>query len=175
MALLHADAAPVGPLRPLLDEFRRTSGDLLRAYRTLEAAARGDHDPAPAEEWLLDNFHTVEEQFREVVEDLPRGYLVRLPRLPRGDEAGYPRIYPLARDLIAHTDARIDRENLLRYVAGYQDVTPLTIGELWAVAIMLRLGLVENLCASRSRKSRRARSARSPTAGPTACWSAPGS
>src|SRR5206468_1759600 len=28
----------------------------------------------------------------------------------------------------------------------YQTVTPLAIGELWAVPTMLRLGLLENLC-----------------------------
>jgi cyclic beta-1,2-glucan synthetase len=143
----HPNAAPVGPTRPLLDEFRRTRDDLLAAYRAIEAATRQREDAVPAEEWLLDNFHTVDEQLREVVEDLPRGYLARLPRLPAGPQAGYPRVYLLARDLVTHTDARIDRENLLLYVAAYQESAPLTIGELWAVPIMLRVSLIENLCA----------------------------
>jgi cyclic beta-1,2-glucan synthetase len=147
LALAHADAAPRGPLRPLLDEFRRTRDTLLAAYRTIEAAARARHDPVPAEEWLLDNFHTVDEQLREIVEDLPRGYLIQLPRLRDGPQAGYPRVYLLARDFVVHTDAHVDPESLLRYLLAYQEIAPLTIGELWAVAIMLRLALVENICA----------------------------
>ena len=46
---------------------------------------------------------------------------------------------------VAHTDSRIDREALLRFLAAYQRVQPLTIGELWAVAIALRIVLIENL------------------------------
>src|SRR4029077_19001417 len=46
-----------------------------------------------------------------------------------------------------------------RFVAGYQRVQPLTIGELWAVAITLRVVLVENLrrMAERMVSSRAAR------------------
>src|SRR5215204_2863336 len=150
LAAEHVGATASGPVRPLLQEFRRTRDDLVAAYRAIEAAARAGgprSEPAPAEEWLLDNFHIVEEQFREVVEDLPRGYLVQLPRLEMGPSAGCPRVYLLALHLIGHTDARLDRENLLHYVDAYQDRAPLTIGELWAVPIMLRLGLVDNLLA----------------------------
>src|SRR4029453_7388509 len=68
----HPDAAPVGPTRPLLGEFRRTRDDLLAAYRAIEAATRQREDAVPAEEWLLDNFHTVPEKLREVVEDPDR-------------------------------------------------------------------------------------------------------
>src|SRR4051812_20888470 len=77
LAAGHTNAAPVGPLRPLLDEFHKARADLLAAYRAIEAATRERHDPVPAEEWLLDNFHTVEEQLREIAEDLPPGYLVK--------------------------------------------------------------------------------------------------
>src|SRR5581483_3983602 len=145
LAADHADARLTGPPRPLLDEFRRSRDDLLSAYASIEAVARDRRDLVPAEEWLLDNFHVVEEQLREIVEDLPSGYLARLPRLTDGSWAGYPRVYALALDFIAHTDARLDRENLLHYIQSYQSVAPLTIGELWAVPIMLRLGLIENV------------------------------
>ena len=46
---------------------------------------------------------------------------------------------------------------LRRFVRAYQRVQPLTIGELWAVAITLRIVLVENL-----RRARRAASSREP-------------
>ncbi|HUP24148.1 MAG TPA: glucoamylase family protein, partial [Thermoanaerobaculia bacterium] len=133
------------PARPLLDEFGRSRADLLAAYRELEARTRERQDLVPAEEWLLDNFHIVEEHLREIVDHLPRGYLAELPRIGEGAAAGYPRVYALALDFVAHTDARLDREILHRYVESFQEVTPLTIGELWAVPIMLRLGLIDNL------------------------------
>jgi cyclic beta-1,2-glucan glucanotransferase len=145
LAAGHVGARPTGTLRPLLDELRRTRDDVLGTYASIEAVARERRDLVPAEEWLLDNFHVVEEQLREIVEDLPVGYLARLPRLAEGPFAGYPRVYALALDFIDHTDARLDRENLLHYIQSYQTAAPLTIGELWAVPIMLRLGLVETV------------------------------
>src|SRR5262249_40411215 len=102
--------------------------------------ARRDH--TPAEEWLLDNSHVVEDQLREIEEDLPSGYLVELPRLPSGPMAGYPRVYGLCLDYLRHTDGRVGLDTLVRYVLAYQQETSWTIGELWAVPIMLRLGLV---------------------------------
>jgi cyclic beta-1,2-glucan synthetase len=145
LAASHVPGPASTPARPLLEEFHATRRDLVAAYRAIEAAAQVRHDLVPAEEWLVDNFHVVQEQLREIAEDLPRGYLVQLPRLAKGALAGYPRVYALALDFIGHTDARLDRESLVRYVQSYQEVAPLTIGELWAVAIMLRLALVENL------------------------------
>ncbi|TAK23403.1 MAG: DUF3131 domain-containing protein [Chloroflexota bacterium] len=143
-ARLQATHQP-SPARPLLDEFRRCRRDLLGAHRELQAGTLERRDLVPAEEWLLDNFHIVEEHLREIVVDLPGGYLAELPRLGEGPSAGYPRVYALALDFVAHTDARLDREILRRYVESFQDITPLTIGELWAVPIMLRFGLVDNL------------------------------
>src|SRR4029079_53722 len=66
-------------------------------------------------------------------------------RLSNGASAGYPRVYDIALELISHVDGRVDAENLSSFIAGYQSVTPLKLGELWAVPIMLRLALIENL------------------------------
>src|SRR6185503_15159190 len=78
-------------------------------------------------------------------QDLPRSYYHELPKLASGELEGYPRIYAVAVALIAHTDSRLDTHTLQRFIAAYQTVAPLSIGELWAVAITLRLALVENL------------------------------
>ncbi|HEY3111653.1 MAG TPA: hypothetical protein VGL23_23050, partial [Chloroflexota bacterium] len=137
---------PAGrPDRRLLGELAQAREELEAAYHDLQQVAAGKRDLVPAEEWLLDNFYIVEEQLREIVEDLPVSYLAELPRLADGRLAGRPRVYAIAVDFIAHTDARLDRENLVRYVEGYQEIAALTIGELWAIPIMLRLALVENL------------------------------
>ena len=99
----------------------------------------------PAAEWLLDNYHLVEEQIREIRDDLPPGYYRQLPKLAAGPFAGYPRVFGLAWAFVAHTDSHFDPQILRRFISAYQRVQPLTIGELWAVAITLRIVLIENL------------------------------
>ena len=54
-------------------------------------------------------------------------------------------MYHIARELIAHSDGRIDTESLFGFIDAYQSVTPLLLGELWAIPIMFRLALIENL------------------------------
>src|SRR5947199_1401659 len=122
---------------------------LLASYRTMAGALRDERAITPAAEWLVDNFHLVEEQVREIREDLPPGYYRELPKLTNdlanAPFQGYPRVYALAHDFVAHTDSLFDAEVLRRFIAAYQRKEPLTIGELWAVAISLRVVLVENL------------------------------
>ncbi|MDO8410927.1 MAG: glucoamylase family protein [Phenylobacterium sp.] len=125
----------------LLDNQRR----LIEAFVVLQRSGGGDDGATPAAQWLLDNFHVVEEQIREIRRDLPPGYYRQLPKLISGPFAGYPRVFGLVWAFVAHTDSRFDVDMLQRYVHAYQSVHPLTIGELWAVAITLRLILVENL------------------------------
>ncbi|APV50312.1 cyclic beta 1-2 glucan synthetase [Betaproteobacteria bacterium GR16-43] len=99
----------------------------------------------PAAEWLLDNFYLIEEQIRTARRHLPRGFSRDLPRLASGPSARLPRVYDLAFEAISHGDGRVNAEGLSRFVAAYQTVTPLQLGELWAIPIMLRLALIENL------------------------------
>ncbi len=94
---------------------------------------------------MLDNFHVVQEHLREVHESLPRQYYRELPELATGPLAGYPRVYELAITLISHSEGRIDLENVDLFVAAFQEIAPLSIGELWAVPAMLRLGLIESV------------------------------
>ena len=132
---------------------------LLAAYRDIAAATGEGRAISPAAEWLLDNYHIVEEQIREIREDLPPGFYRLLPKLGDGPLNGYPRVLGVAWAFVAHTDSRFDPETLRCFVRAYQRVQPLMIGELWAVAITLRIVLVENLrrAAARIGSSRAAR------------------
>ena len=118
---------------------------LLAAYRAIGAAVGEGRPITPAAEWLLDNYHLVEEQIREIRQDLPPGFYRQLPKLADGPFVGYPRVFGLAWGYIAHSDSRFDPDSLRLFVRAYQRVQPLSIGELWAVAITLRIVLVENL------------------------------
>lgn len=118
---------------------------LLEAYRAIVKAINEGRAITPAAEWLIDNYHLVEKQIRELRSDLPPGYYRQLPKLASGPFAGYPRVFGVTWAFVAHTDSSFDSEMLVRYVRAYQEVQPLTIGELWAVSITLRIVLVENL------------------------------
>ena len=118
---------------------------LLDAYRVNAKAIDEGRTITPAAEWLVDNYHLVEKQIREIRSDLPPGYYRQLPKLIEGPFAGYPRVFGVAWAFVAHSDSRFDPEALCRFVHAYQQTQPLTIGELWAVAITLRIVLVENL------------------------------
>ncbi|HEU4563048.1 MAG TPA: glucoamylase family protein, partial [Gemmatimonadaceae bacterium] len=125
-----------------LDSTRR----LLDAARArLAAADAADVDISPAGEWLLDNYHVVREHIGEVRESLPRGYYRELPELAGGHLAGYPRIYDVAITLISHTEGRVDQQNIALFVGAFQQGAVLSLGELWALPAMLRLGLIENV------------------------------
>src|SRR6185503_4872954 len=118
---------------------------LVEAYHSLADDTRGDRPMSPAAEWPLDNFHIVQEQIREIKEDLPPSYYRELPKLADGHLKGYPQVFGVAWAFVAHTDSRFDAQVLVRFVNAYQRVQPLNIGELWAIAITLRITLVENL------------------------------
>ncbi|WP_422822266.1 GH36-type glycosyl hydrolase domain-containing protein [Vreelandella alkaliphila] len=118
---------------------------LLAAYRACAVTLAEGRDVVPAAAWLLDNYHLIEAQIREIRGDLPPGYYRQLPKLAEGPFAGYPRVFGIAWAFIAHTDSNIELANLRTFIKAYQRIQPLTIGELWAVAITLRIVLVENL------------------------------
>ena len=133
-----------GPDR-LLPRLADNTRVLLAAYDVVTAAATPGQRIVPAEAWLLDNFYLIEQQIGMARRHLPRGYSRQLPRLADGPSAGFPRSYDLALELISHMDGRVDSDNATRFIAAYQTIEPLKLGELWAFPIMLQLALLENL------------------------------
>lgn len=129
----------------LLPRLAENETILLQANELLTEAVASNLRIAPASEWLIDNFYKIEEQILMAKQHLPKSYSKELPHMLRGPLPGYPRIYDLARELILHSDGRVDAESLKRFVDSYQTVSLLNLGELWAVAIMLRLALIDNL------------------------------
>ncbi|MGE5752263.1 MAG: cyclic beta 1-2 glucan synthetase, partial [Deltaproteobacteria bacterium] len=136
---------PSGIRDRLLTRLAENEDVLMGACNLLSAAVKSNRRIAPAGEWLLDNFYLIEEQIRTARRHLPKGYSRELPRLLSGPSAGLPRVYDIALETIAHGDGRVDPETLGSFVSAYQTVTFLTLGELWAIPIMLRLALIENL------------------------------
>ncbi len=129
----------------LLTRLAENERVLLEVRDLLIEAVKENRMIAPAGEWLLDNFYLIEEQVRTARRLLPKGYAKGLPRLKSGSSKGLPRVYDIALETISHGDGLVDPERLGSFVAAYQTVTKLRMGELWAIPIMLRLALIENL------------------------------
>ncbi len=130
---------------PLQWRLKENAGVLLAAYRANATELEQGREIVPAAEWLLDNYHVVEKQVLGIRADLPSSYYRQLPKMTTGPFAGYPRVFGVAWAFVAHTDSNFDPETLRRFLNAYQKVQPLTIGELWAAAITLRIVLIENL------------------------------
>lgn len=133
------------PQGGLLERLANNEALLLEVHNLLTDDVKLDIRITPAGEWLLDNFYLIDEQIRTAKRHFPKGYSMELPHLLEGPSAGLPRVYDIALDTISHGDGRVDSENLCSFVASYQSITTLKLGELWAIPIMLRLALIENL------------------------------
>jgi cyclic beta-1,2-glucan synthetase len=159
LAAAQVASKEIGEGRPLIPRVLENGRILLEYYRATAHSIQQGGTITPAAEWLVDNFYIIEEQLREIRDDLPKGFYRRLPKLTSGHLEGYPRVFGVAWAFVAHTDSRFEPDLLRRFVNAYQRVQPLTIGELWALAITLRVVLVENLrkLADGIVRSRRAR------------------
>ncbi|HEY5944520.1 MAG TPA: hypothetical protein VIV40_03475, partial [Kofleriaceae bacterium] len=129
----------------LLARLRENEAALQDAYELITNAVQRGRQITPAAEWFLDNYHLIEEQIRLARHHLPREYDRELPRLANAMAPGTPRVYHIALELISHSHGRVDADGLRAFVASYQEIQPLRLGELWAIPIMLRLALLENL------------------------------
>ena len=131
--------------RKLYRRYEDNARTIERAYFDFADFAQKKEFITPGMEWLLDNYHIVEEQIRDIRLHLPRGYYRTLPKLKEGDLKGSPRVYRLALVFVQHTDASVIGDLLSHFISAYQAHSALAIGELWAIPIMLRLALIENL------------------------------
>jgi cellobiose phosphorylase len=133
------------PADHLLKRLAENEHTLLEVRDLLVGNIKTGKAITPGGEWLLDNFYLIEEQVVLARKHLPKGYSEALPALATGISAGMPRVYDIVLELISHSDGRVDVHNLTSFVAAYQTATILTLGELWAIPIMLRLAVIENL------------------------------
>jgi cyclic beta-1,2-glucan synthetase len=118
---------------------------LEEAQRYISEQASTGYDMSPAAEWLLDNFHVIQAQLKEIHEGLPRSYFRGLPVLLDEPLAGLPRVYGVAWAFVAHTDGAFDEELLCHFLTAYQENRELNLSEMWALPTTLRVVLIENL------------------------------
>ncbi|MDW5443660.1 GH36-type glycosyl hydrolase domain-containing protein [Polaromonas sp. SM01] len=142
-AIRPAGSADSGP--PFFPRVQENIHALRQAYDYIALTSRSGHYVTPAAEWLLDNFHLIEAQLQQIQEGVPHRYYADLPKLADKPLAGLPRVYGIAWAYVAHTDSVLDPVLFTAFLHAYQDVSELSLGELWALPTTLRVVLLENL------------------------------
>src|SRR5437773_659796 len=112
---------------------------------SLTMSAEAHHAFTLSAEWLLDNAYLIREQVTDLRKSLPQKYYGKLPLIASGPGAGLPRVYHVAAEMVSETDGALEPEIIRRFLAAFQAIAPLDIGELWALPLMLRLQLLECL------------------------------
>lgn len=141
----HIHAGNVRLKRGLLPRVRNNINFLQFAHSQITDYIQQSKDFVPAAEWFLDNYHLLKDLYKEIKKSLSYKYERQLPSLAAGTYQGYPRIYALMIEIIEHTDSQLNRESLQKFVNTYQSQVPLSSGELWAIPVMLRIILLENI------------------------------
>ncbi|MGF1671871.1 MAG: glycosyltransferase 36, partial [Balneolaceae bacterium] len=133
------------PLRLVKKDLNEAKKILTEAYKVFAGAVKKSEDISAAAEWLIDNFYIIQEQFVQIENDFPVKYQKSLPRLKDGPYQGLPRVYELVFNIITNNDNVINLSFLREYIQCYQEVESLRIGEIWAIPIVVRLILIEQL------------------------------
>ena len=132
----------------LTARLRRPRKSLRAAHARFAAGAAQGAETAKAAEWLLDNYYIVERAFRLIEEDFTAEFERRLPRPAAGESEAPPLAYSVAGEIAAACDYLLDLTTVAQLVEEFQALRPLTIAEVWALPILLRVTLLERLAAA---------------------------
>jgi cyclic beta-1,2-glucan synthetase len=142
-------------IHPGLLEFLESYQTVLTSvYTYFQSASESELAISYAAEWILDNIYIVRQAIRLIGEDLPERYYRQLPKMENGPFRGYPRVYVLAREILARDRLNLRIDRLRSFLRAYQEGSPLTMGEIWAIPIMLRLVIIESIVMAAARTTR---------------------
>lgn len=99
----------------------------------------------PAGEWILDNYYVIEKTVKMIVKDLSPQKYAKFNGIASGPYIGFARIYVLACEIVACTDANINRTNLYQLLEAYQRKKDLSMEEIWSIGLFLNIALIENI------------------------------
>ncbi len=126
---------------PVRDRLKKFTLFFQSSYDYLDESTKAQITTSPAAEWLLDNFYVLAQAIRQVERDMPADYYHRLPKTGEG----WTRIQIVARALTLGKNTRFEIEWIKNFIQAFQELTPLSVGELWALPLMLRLTVMESL------------------------------
>jgi cyclic beta-1,2-glucan synthetase len=131
--------------RRLMHSLDISYSQILKTYEYIDKEVKYKREVVPAAEWMLDNLYLIEKEYKDIKHNMPSSYYSGLPVIKKGILKGYPRCYHLAVELISHTDGRVDKNTIETFLNAYQKNTILAMGELWALPIMIRIALIQNI------------------------------
>ena len=99
----------------------------------------------PAARWLFDNFQMLYREIKKV-RTLGTGYAV-LPILKGKEYRNFPRIYVVAKKMVALSGGHLSEENISVMLNAYQQKIPLTDKEIWVLPEVLGFCLLEEIIA----------------------------
>ncbi|MDX1662402.1 MAG: hypothetical protein R3272_01335, partial [Candidatus Promineifilaceae bacterium] len=141
----QALTAPGASAEEFLEAFTAVEKQLRAAHRYFADEGDDELSLSYAAEWLLDNFYIIRRAERQVRHDLPPRYYEQLPQLDVDGDRQYPRIYHVALALVDNEECQVDIKRLKQFVDSYQEVSPLSMGEIWALPTLLRAALLLGL------------------------------
>ncbi|PYI99121.1 MAG: hypothetical protein DME98_01820 [Verrucomicrobia bacterium] len=139
--LVSRETQPRG--QSFLRRLREVESTLEWTNASLTMSGEMHHAFALSAEWLLDNAYLIREQVTDLRRSLPKKYYGGLPLIAKGPQAGLPRVYRVASDMVSESGGALEPEIIRKFLGAFQAITPLDIGELWALPLMLRLQLLE--------------------------------
>ncbi len=141
----YSDIRNTNCKKKLISNLDRSYEKILKGYENIYKEGKNKRQVVPAAEWLLDNLYLVEKEYKSIKYNMPKTYYNDLPVIYKGVMKGHPRAYHIAIEMVSHTDGRIDESIIVNFIRAYQKNTLLTSGELWAIPIMLRMALIQNI------------------------------
>ena len=118
---------------------------ITKVYNTLTQHLKLGVPIHPAGEWILDNYYIIEKTVKTIIKDMPIKKYTNFIGLENGNYKGFARIYVLASEIVAYTDAVIDRDNLSNLLQAYQSKKNLSMDEIWNIGIFLQIAIIENI------------------------------
>lgn len=131
--------------RKLMKSLDMSYRNILKGYEYIDMDVKNKREVVAAAEWLLDNLYLIEKEYKDIKHNMPESYYKNLPVIGKGMMKGYPRAYHIAVEIVSHTDGIVDESTIELFIKSYQKNAILTSGELWALPIMLRIALIQNI------------------------------
>jgi cellobiose phosphorylase len=131
--------------RKIMISLDKSYNEIIKVYEHLDNEKHNKREVVPAAEWLLDNLYLIEKEYKDIRHNMPKSYYDNLPVINKGLMQGYPRVYHIALEIVSHTDGRVQDKVIESFIRSYEKTTILTMGELWALPIMIRIALIQNI------------------------------
>ncbi len=145
-AITVTDSSPAAERRPSLTQRLDQCARLLR--KEVQPWLRGPKPETAAARWLVDNHAFLQDQILGTRRALSPAYLRKLRRPGASRSVREPRIYGIAEDLVAQVSGAIDADQVVLFEQALKAQYTLDLCELWAFAAMLRIAILERLCAN---------------------------